>query len=114
MSVYLVCFWCLWRPEKGIGCPGTGNADGCEAPYGCWKSNPGPLEDHSCSWARLTTSSCSSSNSLLEVTSPSEIEAKKINYHTSRIKANYLLTLWSRCHFPLELSLSSLFQIPFH
>lgn len=26
---------CLWRPEEGIGCPGTEVTDGCELPCRC-------------------------------------------------------------------------------
>jgi hypothetical protein len=29
MAVYHVHAWCLWEPEKGIGCPGVGVTDSC-------------------------------------------------------------------------------------
>jgi hypothetical protein len=35
----------LWRPEEGIRSPGPGVRDGCEPPYGCKESNPGPLQE---------------------------------------------------------------------
>lgn len=36
---------CLGRPIEGIGPPGTGVVDGCEAPWGSWRLNPGPLQE---------------------------------------------------------------------
>ena len=30
LSVYHVYVWSQWRPEKGVGSPGTGVTDGCE------------------------------------------------------------------------------------
>lgn len=29
-----VCMQCLWRPEEGVGSPGTGITDGCWPPVG--------------------------------------------------------------------------------
>ena len=45
MYVYHMYAWCQWRPEEGIGSPGTGVLDGCEALYECWDPNPGPLKE---------------------------------------------------------------------
>lgn len=42
---YHICFWCLLRQWKGVRSPGTKVMDGCELPYGCWKSNTGPLQE---------------------------------------------------------------------
>ena len=30
---------------EGVGFPGTGVADSCDLPWGCWEFNPGPLEE---------------------------------------------------------------------
>ena len=38
-----MCAWCPWKPEKGIGFPGTEVTDDCDPPCGCWESNPDPL-----------------------------------------------------------------------
>ena len=45
MYVCLMHAWCLRKPEKGIGFPGTGVTDGREPPCGCWGLNLGPLEE---------------------------------------------------------------------
>ena len=37
--------WCLQKPERGVGSPGTGVIDGCELSHGCWELNPGLLEE---------------------------------------------------------------------
>lgn len=37
------CVQCPWRPEKGIGFPGTGVLDGCEPPCGYWEPNSDPM-----------------------------------------------------------------------
>jgi hypothetical protein len=44
MSVYYV-YLCSQKTEEGTGSPGTGVADGCELPCGCWESNLSPLEE---------------------------------------------------------------------
>lgn len=44
MPLHFMHVWYLWKPEKGIV---TEITDGCEAPYGCWDLNEGPLEDKS-------------------------------------------------------------------
>jgi hypothetical protein len=36
MSVYHMCGQCLWRPEEGIGSPGTRVTDSCRTSCGCW------------------------------------------------------------------------------
>lgn len=36
----------MWKPEKGVGSLEMGIKDGCELPYGCWGSNPGPLQEY--------------------------------------------------------------------
>lgn len=45
MSVSHIRPWCLCRPEEGIGPLGTGILDSRDLPWGCWESNPGPLEE---------------------------------------------------------------------
>lgn len=40
MSVCQLCTWFSWRPEEGIGCPGTRVTDDCELSFGSWKLNP--------------------------------------------------------------------------
>jgi E3 ubiquitin-protein ligase NEDD4 len=45
MSVYHVHAWCPQKSEKAIRSPGTVVTDCCELPCGCWKSNPGPVEE---------------------------------------------------------------------
>jgi hypothetical protein len=37
--------WFQRRPEEGIGHPGTRVTGSPEQPCGCWKFNPGPLEE---------------------------------------------------------------------
>lgn len=37
--------WCTWKPEEGARSPKTGVTDECQSPSGCWKSNPGVLEE---------------------------------------------------------------------
>lgn len=44
ICMYHLSAWCLPRPEKGVGAPGTRFADGCELPYECCKSDLGPLK----------------------------------------------------------------------
>lgn len=38
---------CLVSSEviEAVQSPGTEVADGCELPYGCWESNPCPLQE---------------------------------------------------------------------
>lgn len=43
LPVYLCTMCSLHRPREGMDCP---RADGCELPFGCWGSNPSPLEEH--------------------------------------------------------------------
>jgi hypothetical protein len=50
MSVAFICLCTTcalspWGPEEDMRPPGTGVTDGCELPCGCWKLNPGPLEE---------------------------------------------------------------------
>ena len=33
------------EPEEGTGSPGTGVTDGCEPSCGCWKLNPGSVQE---------------------------------------------------------------------
>ena len=40
ISVHHLCAWCPWKSKLGIRSPGTGVADGCEPPCGCWELNP--------------------------------------------------------------------------
>lgn len=35
-SVFATCMQCLWRPQEGVGSPGTEGTDGCELPH-LWK-----------------------------------------------------------------------------
>ena len=35
---------CLQRPEEGVRFLGAEVTDGCELTYGCWDSNPSPVE----------------------------------------------------------------------
>jgi hypothetical protein len=44
-SVHHIYTWCLRKPEKGIGSPGTGATDDCEPSCGCQKSSMHPLEE---------------------------------------------------------------------
>lgn len=46
MPVYRYVNVCL-EPEEaeGVVSPGPGVMDGYEPPCGCWKSNPGPLQE---------------------------------------------------------------------
>lgn len=32
----------MWKPEEGLGSPGTRVREGCEPPFGCWDSNLPP------------------------------------------------------------------------
>jgi hypothetical protein len=41
---------CSWKPEEGIGWPGTGVTDACALPCGCWELIPGPLREQSRFW----------------------------------------------------------------
>jgi hypothetical protein len=34
-----------WKPEEGVGSPGTLHTDACEVSRGCLELNPGPLEE---------------------------------------------------------------------
>lgn len=36
----------MWTPEEDVGSLEIGIKDGCELPYGCWGSNPGPLQEY--------------------------------------------------------------------
>ena len=49
ISVLLTCMvLCVWYPQSSgdsVRSLGTGGADGCEPPRGCWESNPGPLQE---------------------------------------------------------------------
>lgn len=40
-----MCVQSPWKPEKGIGSPGTQVIDGWEMYCGCSKSSPGPLQE---------------------------------------------------------------------
>jgi hypothetical protein len=46
MSVNQLCAWVEQGPEWDVWSAGTGVANGCELPCGCWESNPGLLEEH--------------------------------------------------------------------
>lgn len=41
--VCVLCAWCPWRSEKGVGSLRTIVRDGCETHCGCWEMNPSPL-----------------------------------------------------------------------
>lgn len=44
--VHHLCAWCMWRPEEGIGAPGTGvTGAACKPPCGCWELSPGFLQE---------------------------------------------------------------------
>jgi hypothetical protein len=43
--MYHVCLWYIQRPEEGIGCPQTGDMDGCKPPSGRWEGKQGPLQE---------------------------------------------------------------------
>lgn len=47
MHVYYVCAWCLRRSERIFSPLEMGSLDGCgcEAHFGCWELNSGPLEE---------------------------------------------------------------------
>lgn len=50
MSVVLTCIcttfaWYGQRSGEGVSFPGTEVIGGCEPLYGCWKPNPGPLQE---------------------------------------------------------------------
>lgn len=42
-----ICVWVPQRPAECMGSPEAGVTGGCELPAagGCWKLNPGPLEE---------------------------------------------------------------------
>lgn len=51
MYVYCMYVWCPWRSEGGIKYLVTEVLNGYEAPYGCWGSNPIPLQgQHISKW----------------------------------------------------------------
>lgn len=39
------CVFGIIRSQKRTGIPWTGVIDICERPCGCWKANPGPVEE---------------------------------------------------------------------
>lgn len=41
MSTHHMCAWCLGRPDKSIGSPGTGVKHSCEPPCRCLEIDPG-------------------------------------------------------------------------
>lgn len=43
VNIYALVSKCLWRPEEGIESPGDGVT--CVCDIGCWKPNPGPLQE---------------------------------------------------------------------
>jgi hypothetical protein len=45
MSVYHMHGWLLQRPKESIRSPKAGVSEVCELPHGCWKQNPGHLEE---------------------------------------------------------------------
>jgi hypothetical protein len=45
MSVYEVSAWYPQMPHEHVRPPGTGVADICEAPCGCWEWKQGPLQE---------------------------------------------------------------------
>lgn len=40
-----MCASCPWRPKEDVRSPGTGVTDSHEPSWGCWESNPDPLEE---------------------------------------------------------------------
>lgn len=44
------CIQRVWpvptEAKKSVGCLGTGVADGCELPCGCWALNLGPFQEY--------------------------------------------------------------------
>ena len=36
VCLWTTCMQCPWRPEQGVGSPGTEVTNGCEPPCGCW------------------------------------------------------------------------------
>lgn len=56
MSVYHVCAWCLQRGKEGVRSVGI-QSDSCQLPCGCWKSNPGSLEEQPVLWPLSSLSS---------------------------------------------------------
>lgn len=51
MFVYYVWIWFPWKPEKGLGFPGSVVINGCEPPCGFWELNTGLLQE----WYMLMT-----------------------------------------------------------
>lgn len=45
MAMYQVHAWSWWMAKKGITFFGPRMIDSCELLYGCWKSNPGFLDE---------------------------------------------------------------------
>lgn len=45
IHIYTICMQCLWRPEEGIGLPGSEVTNSREPPCGFWGSKPGPLQE---------------------------------------------------------------------
>lgn len=44
MYICAPCAWYLQKPEDCVTNFGAGMTNGYELPYGCWESNPGPLQ----------------------------------------------------------------------
>lgn len=69
-----MCVQCLRRPEEGRRGPGTGVADDCDPPGGCWELNSCPPEDQQVLLNCCATSPAPSEKSIYQVR---HIELKK-------------------------------------
>lgn len=45
ISVYHIYAWCPRRPKEGLRTHGPGVTDSYDLSCGCWKSNPGPVDE---------------------------------------------------------------------
>lgn len=52
--VFLPCMY-VHQVDACVGVPGTWVTDGYKLPYGCWKTNPSPLQEEQ---VLLRTESC--------------------------------------------------------